>query len=176
MLFVVLIACQPTENDSSKAQSENGNDSTSAIENKLISKKTAPIGWIENDVINLDSLELQKPVLIYFWTTWCKGCKQVEKWYFEEPESKAFLFKNFHLVKINGDSTEIVINEIEYGVSKDQINRHELNLAFSKTWFGYPNILLFDKDLNFQHAIEPQSFMGISAERFVATVDSISSI
>lgn len=172
-ILTALISCHPQEKVDSK-EYENGYDVTSTVASS--SKISAPSGWIEGDSINLDYLDLQKPVIVYFWTTWCKGCKQAEKWYFEEPENKKYLSKNYHLVKVNGDSTKITLNEVEYGASKEQAHRHQLSLRFSKTWFGYPNILLFDKELNFINAYEPQIFMGYSSKNFITKLDSVRGI
>lgn len=132
-----------------------------------------PEGWIQSATINLDELSLSKPVFVYFWTTWCKGCKQTEKWYFENQEVREYLIKNYHLVKINGDSTKITINGKEYGRSKENELKHELNLEFSPRWKGYPNILLFDKELNFISPFEPQIYMGWPADKFLTKLDSV---
>lgn len=122
---------------------------------------------IKDDTINLDTYTIEKPVLIYLSTEWCTGCKQVEKWYFNNNEIKDFLDEHYHLIKIDGDYSTVILNGKKYGVSFEYNNRHDLNLVFSKGWFGYPNFLIFNKDLSFLSAFEPEYFMGVSSEEFI---------
>ena len=166
VLSSVLYSCG--SHDTSNNQETNDSPVTQA--------QLAKEGWIESNIIDLDQLNKEKPVFVFFWTTWCKGCKQTERWYFEEPEIYDYLAENYHLVKINGDTTKITIKGREYARSMENKAKHELNLEFGQKWKGYPNILIFDEELNFITAFEPQVYMGRPAKHFLVKLDSIINI
>ncbi len=58
--------------------------------------------------------EQNKPVMLYFWATWCKFCRKLESEVFPDPEVNAFLRQNFVLVAVNVDTDKQVTSL--YGV------------------------------------------------------------
>jgi len=58
--------------------------------------------------------EQNKPVMLYFWATWCKFCRKLESEVFPDPQVNALLRQNFVLVAVNVDTDKRVSSK--YGV------------------------------------------------------------
>jgi thioredoxin-related protein len=53
------------------------------------------------------AFEQDKPMLVYFWATWCEFCKKLEKEVYPNPDVNKMLEEDFVLVAINiDDNTE----------------------------------------------------------------------
>lgn len=49
------------------------------------------------------ALEMEKPMLVYAWATWCKYCQKLHAQVFPNPMVSKFLEKDFVLVAVNLD-------------------------------------------------------------------------
>lgn len=49
-----------------------------------------------------------KPIVIDFYTDWCKWCKVMDEKTFSQPEAEAYLFEHFIPIRINAESNERV--------------------------------------------------------------------
>ncbi|GBE54336.1 MAG TPA: thioredoxin family protein [Euryarchaeota archaeon] len=56
-----------------------------------------------------------KPVLVYFWATWCEWCAKLNREVYPDPQVNSILKKKFVLVAINVDDDKEGIKE-KYGV------------------------------------------------------------
>ncbi|WP_370089165.1 thioredoxin domain-containing protein [Ekhidna sp.] len=168
ILIAFIVSCSVPEKQQTTTE-----EVKSGLSVPSISKKLLKPGWYEADTINFDQYVIEKPVLIFFWTTWCKGCKQAEEWYLKEENNYAELRKDYHLFKVNGDSAELTLKNMIYRPSSEQSFRHELVLECGNTWFGYPNILLFDKNLDAISPLNPQIYMGRASNKFLPKLDSV---
>jgi thioredoxin-related protein len=93
----------------------------------VLSAKTTPVVSDKNytyvgDLVWLNSYEAglekakleQKPVVLYFWATWCKFCKRLHDEVYPDPEVNSLLTERFVLVAINIDRDKEV--PPKYGV------------------------------------------------------------
>ena len=57
---------------------------------------------ITNDNFLTEVMQAKQPVLIDFWATWCKNCKEMERDVFPEPEIKT-LMQKYEVVKFQAE-------------------------------------------------------------------------
>lgn len=111
---------------------------------------------INKSKLNLPSLTLidetsykstpDKPLLIYFWATWCPICK-IESGYIES------LSKKFNVLTIavdSGSNNEISQYIKEHDLSFKVYNDQDKRVSQKFNIKGYPTILIYDKDHNLQ--------------------------
>lgn len=71
--------------------------------------------WLNSYQEGLQKAEKEdKPVVLYFWATWCKYCAKLNEEVFPSPEVNSRLKNNFVLVAINIDKNKEVTSK--YGV------------------------------------------------------------
>ncbi|MBS4027976.1 MAG: thioredoxin family protein [Ignavibacteriales bacterium] len=77
----------------------------------------------------------KKKVLVDVFTDWCAWCKRMDKDVYEQPDVKAYLAKNFILVKMDAESN----NEVTYNGQ----SLSETQLAQDLGIDGYPSTVFF---------------------------------
>jgi len=77
-----------------------------------------------------------KPVMIDFYTTWCKWCKTLDETTYKDKDVINILNNDFVAIKVNAEST----NKVNY--DGKQITEAELARAFQVS--GFPTIWLLD--------------------------------
>ncbi len=72
--------------------------------------------WLNSYEAGLEKASQEnKPVLLYFWATWCQYCAKLNNEVFPDPEVNSILKEKFVLVAINIDEDKDGISKI-YGV------------------------------------------------------------
>jgi len=67
-------------------------------------------GWLPfNEGIEL-AAKTGRPVIIDFYTSWCKWCKVMDRETFSDPEVKKFLEKNFITIRIDAENRTDKLN------------------------------------------------------------------
>ncbi len=71
--------------------------------------------WLNSYEAGLEKAKQEnKPVLLYFWATWCKYCRQMNEEVYPDPEVNSLLRERFVLVAVNIDKNKEVAQK--YGV------------------------------------------------------------
>jgi thioredoxin-related protein len=98
----------------------------------------------ENDWLSFgEGIELaereQKPVVIDFYTSWCRWCKVMDEKTFSDPEVAAYLSEHFVSIRLNAESrTE------KFSFKGREYTPVELTRAFGVR--GFPSLAYLDRD------------------------------
>lgn len=110
--------------------------------------KSQTIVWTAFENLN-DSLRIErKPLLIFFYTDWCKFCKMQEQTTFADTSVINILKSKFYCLKLNAEyKSEIIFFNRTY--SSKSSGYHELVEYFSlvKGQISFPSTLFFTKEL-----------------------------
>lgn len=158
LLISLVIACGHPESKLKKS-------SKTGSKNQIDIQKIG-VQWIVDEVINLDNIEVNKPVFVYITAKWCTGCRQTEQKYFHDSLFSNFINYTFLPVKVDGESTVIILNNRSYGPID---LKHELLLQFGNST-AYPNLLIFDEKLQFKNSLNPNQYWRLSPLEFVKAI------
>jgi thioredoxin-related protein len=81
--------------------------------------------------------ETGKPLIVDYYTTWCKYCKLMDEQTYSDPEVIALVNNNFIAIKVNAEGTAEVVDNGKKMTERD--------LAASNKISGYPTIWFFDE-------------------------------
>ncbi len=96
--------------------------------------------------------ELDRPIMIDFFTSWCKWCKVLDEKVYAHPDIKSYLANNFVSIKINGEGRtqhNIQITHKDDGtiiINKSNSKSSESVLAQTMGVRSYPTIVFFTSD------------------------------
>lgn len=123
-----------------QAQTEATNESTQAAMPSSGPASVGAINWMSyNDGIN-ESIKTGKPVMIDFYTTWCKYCKLLEDTTYKDPGVVKTINDSFIAIKVNAEGD----NKVTYqGASMT-----ERDLAAKYGVTGFPTIWFLDGKQN----------------------------
>lgn len=84
----------------------------------IIDKNYTYVGdlvWLNSYEAGLEKAKLEnKPVVLYFWATWCKFCRKLHDEVYPDPTVNSLLTERFVLVAINIDKNKEI--PAKYGV------------------------------------------------------------
>jgi len=99
-------------------------------------KKEAPAGaginWMEYDAGMAKAKTDGKPIMVDFYTTWCKYCKLLDDTTYKDPEIISILNDGFVCIKVDAESQDKVTEK------GNQMTKAELAGSFKVQ--GYPTI------------------------------------
>jgi len=78
-----------------------------------------------------------KPVIVDFYTQWCKYCKMMDDTTYKDPEVIKILSEGFVAIKVDAEGTASVVDP-----KGKQVTEAELAKGFNIT--GYPTLFFFD--------------------------------
>jgi thioredoxin-related protein len=126
----------------------------SSCDNPLFVPKT--VKWTSFEKI--EAKKGKKMVMIELYTPWCGWCKRMEKNTFNEPSIAQYMNKNFHNIKFNAESRDLLSfqgTDYKFNPKMTTRGRHEmasmLMNGISKQ--GYPTIAFLDEDYNLIQAV-----------------------
>jgi thiol:disulfide interchange protein len=70
-----------------------------------VSQSGGAINWIGYTEGMKKAKETNKPVMVDFYTTWCKYCKMLDETTYKDPAIVEILNKDFITIKINAERT-----------------------------------------------------------------------
>ncbi len=96
------------------------------------------IAWMGyTDGMNKAKAE-HKPVMVDFYTSWCKYCKMLDETTYQDPGVIDAVNKGFVAIKVNAEGTDKVMD------NGAEITEKDLAAKYNVT--GYPTIWFFDAD------------------------------
>lgn len=99
----------------------------------------------------IDSVVLQKPVVVFINTTWCKSCVSMKKKTFTNSELIAELNNNYHFISFDAESKATLSFRgklYNYKLINKRKGRHELAQALGKHKhrMSYPTLVFLNTD------------------------------
>ena len=95
--------------------------------------------WVSFDVGMELAAEEKKPVIIDFYTSWCRWCKVMDEKTFSDPEVESYLGEHFVTIRLNAESR----NE-RYTYKGREYSPVELTRSFKVR--GFPSLAYLDDE------------------------------
>lgn len=113
------------------------------------------INWIQFDALEAAQAKEQKKVLVDVYTSWCGWCKRMDATTFANPEIIAYLNKNYHCVKLDGEhKNPITFKGREYKfVPSGRRGYHELPAELMNGRMSYPTLVVLKEDWSILQAL-----------------------
>jgi thioredoxin-related protein len=106
------------------------------------------INWISFDELEAAQAKVQKKVMVDIYTDWCGWCKRMDTTTFTDPQIIAYLNKNYHCVKLDGEHKEsLTFKGREYKfVPTGRRGYNELPSELMGGRLSYPTIVILKED------------------------------
>mgnify|MGYP001826941408 CR=1 FL=1 len=127
------------------------------------SRKTAKVNVVPDKpaerLITVSTSDMQelindgsRPILVFFYTDWCKYCENMKRTTFRDPQVISYLNDNFYYVPFNAeqkDKLSVAGTEFSYKARGGGNGTHEFAeiMATTDGELKYPTIVIFNKDL-----------------------------
>ncbi len=125
------------------------------------------INWMSIEEMEQIQKTNPKKVLIDIYTDWCGWCKRLDATTFKDPKIIAYLNKNFHCVKLDGEERDVVTYKgVEFKfVPTGRRGYHQLASGFMNGRISYPTLTVLDENLDilqvFKGYQQPEDFLPI---------------
>jgi thioredoxin-related protein len=111
---------------------------TSGISDPSKSETKESPNWVKYDEGLKLAMKTERPILVDFYTNWCRFCKKMDKETFSDTMIAEFLNENFVTVKVNAESRNTV-KTADGAVSERQLARSFGVRGYPTYWFLKPN-------------------------------------
>lgn len=111
-------------------------------------KKTNEINWISLEEADRLSKENPKKIMVFFETSWCSRCKQMDRSIFQNEGVAELLNDNFYAVRFDAESKEaLTFDNIDYGYDESFGSRgaHEIATDMLEGFMAYPTVVFLDE-------------------------------
>lgn len=108
------------------------------------------INWVDIEDVAIKMRQEAKPVMIFFYTDWCKYCELQKQTSYQDSTIIADLNEKYYCIKMNGESKETIKflgRTYAFNVSKKE---HQLvsYIASVNGQMSYPTTVFFDERFN----------------------------
>lgn len=115
-----------------------------ALFSGCVTKETAEKADLKNEWLSFDEgIELaereKKPVVIDFYTSWCRWCKVMDEKTFSDPEVESYLAEHFVSIRLNAES-----RSERFSFKGKQYSPVELTRSFGVK--GFPSLAYLDRE------------------------------
>lgn len=149
MLSFVVLALAGCSSESASTNSDDSAAESEVRENPR-SNNDAKINWVSIEEAEKLAGQDGKKVLVDLYTSWCGWCKRMDKNTFAHPTIAGYVNDNFHAVKFDAESKDVIEFKGETHNFKATGRRgyNELAFKFANGRMSYPTIAFLDEDLN----------------------------
>ncbi|MEE9553727.1 MAG: thioredoxin fold domain-containing protein [candidate division Zixibacteria bacterium] len=102
------------------------------------SKEVIELNWVKYDKGLELAAKANKPIMVDFYTNWCKFCKKMDKETFAEETVAKYLNENFVIIKVNAESKETVITA-DGSLSERALSKSFGVRGYPAYWFLKPD-------------------------------------
>ena len=95
--------------------------------------------WVAFDVGIARGAKEKKPIIIDFYTSWCRWCKVMDEKTFSDPEVAAYLAEHFVTIRLNAES-----RNTRYKYDGKEYSPVELTRRFNVR--GFPSLAYLDRE------------------------------
>lgn len=95
--------------------------------------------WLPFDQGIAQAAKEKKPVVIDFYTSWCRWCKVMDEKTFSDPEVKSYLAEHFVTIRLNAES-----RSERYSFKGSEYTPVQLTRTFGVR--GFPSLAYLDRD------------------------------
>lgn len=95
------------------------------------------IAWMGYTEGMAKASETGKPVMVDYYTSWCKYCKMLDETTYKDPEIISIINSSFIAIKVDAEGTDKVMEKGK------EMTKAELAKAYNVT--GFPTIWFFDE-------------------------------
>ena len=107
------------------------------------------VNWLKIEEAVALNKQNPKPFLIDIYTDWCGWCKKMDQTTYQNDVLAAYINKNFHAVKLNGEQKEAIVFE-DYTFSFKPNGRggyNEFAAVLLNGKLSYPTTVFLNKEL-----------------------------
>jgi thioredoxin-related protein len=140
-----------------------------------LSAQTRPaINWLDFDQLDEALATQNRPVLLVFYTDWCRYCKKLDREVFTDTSLIALVNKSYHAVRFNAETRDTVNFDGQLFYNRQALRQrngiHQLAelLATRSERFNPPVLLMLDR--NFR--VTQRYFRYLSSSELMAILRS----
>ncbi len=107
------------------------------------------INWLSDKELSIKFSTKQKPILLFFHTSWCKYCKMQENTTFQDSTVISELNKNFYVIQIDAEKEETIYffgREYHFN-SQEKLHDLVIYLGKKEGKIEFPTAVLLNEQL-----------------------------
>lgn len=113
------------------------------------------ISWLTMEEAEQLHAAAPKPIMIYFYTGWCRFCRDMENYTFINEQLADFINQNFYPVKINAEGFDTIMFQGNVYINQDTASRstHDFTGKLLEDRIAYPTLFFFNNQYKFRFVI-----------------------